>query len=770
MYARVTDPERITFAPDGTRYAGRDASGSGGGSSDAVKISRIAPGGTPVSAFGNASIADPDAVAYDASGAITGTPGALIVGGETAAGSGQGQLSRISPDGIVTSFFGPSSSMINPSDFVFDSSGRLLFSDLFGGKVWRMTNATPVALVSGLTEPSMIAVDALGRIVLSFSGEERLRLYSATGILLSNNFVTARSGSPLARGPGGMWGTGIYYLDPNGKLISVDTNGIKTSAGSGFEDFDIEDLEFGPDGALYASDFDNDRIFRFAQPAVPNATTTIYARVTDPQSLSFAPDGTLFVGRDKSGSGGGSLDAVKIHRIAPGGSPVTEFGNVAIADPDAVAYDVFGEISGTAGGVIVGGATGSGGRLSIISPDGTVTTLFGPSSSMVNPGDFVFDSAGRLLFVGGDAKVWVMTNATPGVLISGLTEPSSIAVDSLGRILVSQVNETRVQLYSATGASIINTFVRTEAGAPLALGPGGFWGMGVFCVNTNGDLLTVDLNGQATTFGTGFGGLTDSAFGPDGALYASYFESDVIWRIAPSAALPPTISLQPQGQTVEAGQSVTFTAVATGYPLPTYQWRKNGMDMPGATRFSLTLTNVQASDTGDYTVIVSNTAGTVTSQVAALILDMRPALLSSATDILAGDPRYEGRDVTVSNCAVQISGSHQFASLTLVSNAVVTHPACSKSNVYSVDVSVATQLSIDVSSMIDVTGRGYLAGRTMGNTNVGGATGWSGGSYGGRGFSYDNGVSGMVYGDYRNPNELGSGGGGDGGPAGSGGG
>ncbi len=62
--------------------------------------------------------------------------------------------------------------------------------------------------------------------------------------------------------------------------------------------------------------------------------------MTDPERLSFAPDGTLFVGRDNTGSGGDYDDAVKIHRIGPGGSPVEEFGNTAITDPDAVFYDV----------------------------------------------------------------------------------------------------------------------------------------------------------------------------------------------------------------------------------------------------------------------------------------------------------------------------------------------------------------------------------------------------------------------------------------------
>ena len=59
-----------------------------------------------------------------------------------------------------------------------------------------------------------------------------------------------------------------------------------------------------------------------AQPIVTNAAVSVHAVVTDPLSLSFGADGALYTGRDNSGSGGGYGDAVKIHRIAPGGSPV----------------------------------------------------------------------------------------------------------------------------------------------------------------------------------------------------------------------------------------------------------------------------------------------------------------------------------------------------------------------------------------------------------------------------------------------------------------
>ena len=81
---------------------------------------------------------------------------------------------------------------------------------------------------------------------------------------------------------------------------------------------------------------------------------------------------------------------------------------------------------------------------------------------------------------------------------------------------------------------------------------------------------------------------------------------------------PPVITAQPQGLTVNIGATGTFTVVASGVPDPTYQWEFNGVNIPGATFSSFTRANVQPADAGNYTVVTSNGAGAVTSQVAVL--------------------------------------------------------------------------------------------------------------------------------------------------------
>lgn len=566
IYAVVRDPLALSFATDGTLYVGRDASGSGGGSGAAVKIHRVAPGGFPVAEFGDAAISDPDALIVDGAGTVSGTPGAVLVGGVHNNGS-TGKIVAVAPDGTVTTLFGPNATVWNPSDFTFDLSGRLLIAEYNNGRVL-VTSGGALDVLIALPQAARVAVDALNRVVVSTASSTQLRLYTSDGVLSNANFASIRANSPLARGPGGAWGDDIYAVTPNGGLVRIGLEGSTTLVGSGFlmpSGAAMPALAFGPDGALYVSDFERDRIYRFAQPAVPGAETTIYARVTDPVRLAFAPDGTLFVGRDNTGSGGDFDDAVKIHRVGPGGSPVEEYGDAAITDPDAVAYDSRGVISGTPGSVIVGGQqlNSNRGKIVAIQPDGNLLTLFGPTTYTFNPNWFVFDDNGRLLVTDNEGgKVWVMTNATAQVL-ANLPRALAVAVDALNRIVLGIDGDRTLQLYSSAGVLLTSAFASAATNSPLARGPGGFWGTGIFCVSTNGDLLSLDLEGVPTKFGTGFGQPWDMAFGPDGALCASDFRGDLIWRISPETPRPKLTAIHSGSQEV----TISWNPATPGFVL-----------------------------------------------------------------------------------------------------------------------------------------------------------------------------------------------------------
>ena len=82
---------------------------------------------------------------------------------------------------------------------------------------------------------------------------------------------------------------------------------------------------------------------------------------------------------------------------------------------------------------------------------------------------------------------------------------------------------------------------------------------------------------------------------------------------------PPVITVQPQDQVGDVGGTNTFSVSATGLQL-SYQWQRNGVDVPGATTSTLTLNDLEAIQAGNYTAVVSNPAGSVTSRVATLTL------------------------------------------------------------------------------------------------------------------------------------------------------
>jgi hypothetical protein len=86
-------------------------------------------------------------------------------------------------------------------------------------------------------------------------------------------------------------------------------------------------------------------------------------------------------------------------------------------------------------------------------------------------------------------------------------------------------------------------------------------------------------------------------------------------------ATAPVITAQPSSQTVLLGSDVVFSVVANGAPSLSYQWKKNGVNITGATDDALLLNNVAASASGAYTVVVTNNLGSATSAAATLTVD-----------------------------------------------------------------------------------------------------------------------------------------------------
>lgn len=131
-----------------------------------------------------------------------------------------------------------------------------------------------------------------------------------------------------------------------------------------------------------------------------------------------------------------------------------------------------------------------------------------------------------------------------------------------------------------------------------------------------------------------------------------------------------------------------------------------------------------------------------------------PATLSET------DTAYDSQDIAIDGTTVTIDGAHSFNSLLLTNSAVLTHSACTTTETHKLEVTVANGVVVDATSKVDVSGLGYIAGQTSGNTTVGGSSGGSGGSFGGLGGNWL-GTANAVYGDCADPDDWGSGGGPD---------
>ena len=143
-------------------------------------------------------------------------------------------------------------------------------------------------------------------------------------------------------------------------------------------------------------------------------------------------------------------------------------------------------------------------------------------------------------------------------------------------------------------------------------------------INTNVNTNSVGLEstnyfiyGTPTTAGVYFP-VTISA---GNLLYVGVASTNILITITNSSGVsPPTLTTQPQSRTVTNGSSASFTVVATGSP--TYQWRKYGTNLSGATSATYNIGATTTNSAGNYTLFASNSSGSVTSMIAVLtVLD-----------------------------------------------------------------------------------------------------------------------------------------------------
>lgn len=164
----------------------------------------------------------------------------------------------------------------------------------------------------------------------------------------------------------------------------------------------------------------------------------------------------------------------------------------------------------------------------------------------------------------------------------------------------------------------------TDAGNNISIDKSLNFGANSF-TNTNPKLGTLNTNGGPTRTMLLLAGSPAINAGDDAG--APSFDQRGIARpissksdIGAVEVAIPVITTNPGSRTNIAGSSVTFTVVATGDPTLLYRWHFEGSPLLGATTTSYTRSNLSTNDAGNYTVVVSNNFGAVTSSIAKLTI------------------------------------------------------------------------------------------------------------------------------------------------------
>jgi hypothetical protein len=94
---------------------------------------------------------------------------------------------------------------------------------------------------------------------------------------------------------------------------------------------------------------------------------------------------------------------------------------------------------------------------------------------------------------------------------------------------------------------------------------------------------------------------------------------------------PPTITSDPESVTRYRGETAFFTVSSSGLAPLSYQWLKDGTNIPGQTLLTLTLTNLRTANAGSYRAIVTDAAGSSTTSAAAVLTIVDPTQTNSVT-------------------------------------------------------------------------------------------------------------------------------------------
>jgi sugar lactone lactonase YvrE len=435
-------------------------------------------------------------------------------------------------------------------------------------------------------------------------------LAAATGIRAQSDYATPYTFTTLAGAagePGYVFGTGLNARMKNPLGVAVDSSGNLYVADTGSETI----MKISSAGVV--TPFSGVPLDLQATPSFVDGPPNS-AQFEGLEGICIDASGTLYV-----------TDSAFVRMISSTGVVTTLAGGGEDTNPSA-------------------SGDGVGNQATFGSPQGIAADNKGNlfvADSTNNTIREVDIATTRVSTIAGFAPLFGSTDGTGSAARFSL--PYGVAVDSSGNVYVADRGDYTIRMI--TPAAVVTTLAGSSGSIGSADGTGAaaqFYSLNAIAVDAGGNLYVTEANntirkitsaGAVTTLagtsntggssnGTGAAALFNDPYGvavdTAGDMFVADINNDTIREryAAPNSA--PSITTQPAGQSVAIGASATFTVAASGVPVPSYQWLLDGSYVPGGTNPTLTIENVQASNLGSYSVIITNSGGVVTSSSATL--------------------------------------------------------------------------------------------------------------------------------------------------------
>ncbi len=528
---------------------------------------------------------------------------------------------------------------------------------------------------AGLCYPHGIALDDSGNLFIADTMNYRVRKIDTNGIIstVAGTNTAGYSGDGGAATNASLSRPIGVALDASGNLYIADglDNCVRMVNASG-----IITTVAGTNGAGYSGD----------GGAATNAS--LYG----PWGVTFDASGNLYIVEN----GNGRIRKVDtngiITTVAGGGSGWDGSAaiNASLVNPAALAFDSAGNFYITEDGTQ---------RIRKVDTDGIITTVAGSGTNYV--GSYSGD--------GGTA-----TNAN-------LQNPFGLAFDATGNLYIADELNNRIRMVNTNG--IISTVVGNGNG--VYSGDGGTatnasinWPFGV-AVDSAGNLFIGDMQHQRIreVHFAGFPSISLNTVnitnsGNYTVVIASSYGSVTSSVATLTVAAPPVITGQPVSQIAAEGVSLGFSVAVIGSGPFGYEWYLAGTNLvQSGTNSTFTLPNVSTNDAGNYTVVITNYWGSVTSQVAILSLKLPPMVAIqpvSQTNLAGTTVSFNVTASTIS--AGPFTYQWQFNGTNLPNNIITTVAGNGTGN-YAGDGGAATNASLNRPSgvTLDASGNLYIA-------------------------------------------------------------